>query len=100
MNLVLNEAQLIHSRAAANATWESTQDSKFSITREFTPKPERTGSTNGKSLLERNQFSRAVGAHSNASSLLLPSKGTTAEVFNRGLFHSFVNAKLLFIAIF
>ncbi|KAJ8547718.1 hypothetical protein K7X08_011304 [Anisodus acutangulus] len=84
MNLVLNHAQLIHSRAAANSTWDSTQDSKFSITRGFTTKPERSGSTNGKSLLEGIQFSRAVGAQSNASNLLLPSKGTTPEVFNRG----------------
>lgn len=84
MNLVLNQPQLIHSRAAANYTWESTQDSKFSITRGFTPKPERAGSTNGKSLLEGIQFSRPMGAQSNASSLLFPSKGTTAEVFHRG----------------
>ncbi|XP_049404620.1 squamosa promoter-binding-like protein 12 [Solanum stenotomum] len=91
MNLVHNQAQLIHSRAAANSTWESTQDSKFSITRGFTPKPERTSSTTGKSLLEGIQFSRAVGAQSNASSLLLPSKGTAAEVFNRGAKESMFN---------
>ncbi|CAN4124153.1 unnamed protein product [Withania somnifera] len=79
MNLVLNHAQLINSRGAANSNWESTQD-KFSITRGFTPKPERTDSTNGKSLLKRIQFARAVAAQSTASSLLFPSKGTTTEV--------------------
>lgn len=91
MNLVLNHTQLIHSRAAADSTWESTQDSKFSITRGFTPKTERTGNTNGKSLLEGIQLSWAVGAQSNASSLLLPSKGTTTEVFNQGAKESMFN---------
>ncbi|XP_059316475.1 squamosa promoter-binding-like protein 3 [Lycium ferocissimum] len=86
MNLTLNHAQNIYSRTAANSTWESTKDSKFSITRGFTPKPERTGSTNGHSLLEGIQFSQ-----SNASNLLLPSKGTTAEVFNRGAKESMFN---------
>ncbi|XP_047255641.1 squamosa promoter-binding-like protein 3 isoform X1 [Capsicum annuum] len=91
MNFVLNHAQLIHSRAAANSTWERTQDSKFSITRGFTPKAERTGSTNGKSLLEGIQFSGGVGAQSNASSLFLPSKGTTAEVSHQGAKESTFN---------
>nr|AUW52967.1 squamosa promoter binding-like protein 2 [Petunia x hybrida] len=92
MSLLLNSAQLIHSKAAAaSSSWESTQDTKFSITREFTLKPERAGSTNGQSLLAGNQLSRVVGAHSNTPNLLLPSKGTAAEVFNRGAKESMFN---------
>ncbi|XP_009766988.1 squamosa promoter-binding-like protein 12 [Nicotiana sylvestris] len=92
MNLVLNHSQLVQSRAAANSTWESTEETKFSITRGSTPKPERAGSTNGLSLLPGIQLSRAVGAHSNVSScLLLPSKGHTSEVFNRGATESMFN---------
>ncbi|CAN4123941.1 unnamed protein product [Withania somnifera] len=91
VNLVFNHAQLINTRAVANSTWESAQDTKFSITTGFTPKPERTGSTNGKSLLEGIQFARAVAAQSTASSLLLPSKGTIGEVFDRGAKESSFN---------
>lgn len=85
VNFVLNQVPVIHSKTAANSSWD-TQSSKFTISEEFISEPEKTTSINRQPYISGIQLPNATGMHSNPWNWPLTSKGTNAEVFGQGLF--------------
>ncbi|KAJ8563127.1 hypothetical protein K7X08_031579 [Anisodus acutangulus] len=83
VNLVFNNGPLIHSKTTADSTWETSEDSKFTITRGLTLKPYKADSTNGQSLVGGVKLSGTTEMQTNASNLYSASNGTTAEVFSQ-----------------
>nr|GLL43938.1 squamosa promoter-binding-like protein 3 isoform X2 [Ipomoea trifida] len=83
VNFVLNQVPILHSKTAANSSWD-TQSSKFTISEEFISEPEKTTSINRQPYISGIQLPNATGMHSNAWNWPLTSKGTNAEVFGQG----------------
>nr|GMD79200.1 squamosa promoter-binding-like protein 12 [Ipomoea batatas] len=83
VNFVLNQVPVIHSKTAANSSWD-TQSSKFTISEEFISEPEKTTSINRQPYISGIQLPNATGMHSNAWNWPLTSKSTNAEVFGQG----------------
>ncbi|KAK4370968.1 hypothetical protein RND71_010443 [Anisodus tanguticus] len=83
VNLVFNNAPLVHSKTTADSTWETSEVSKFTITRGLTLKPYKADSTNGQSLVGGVKLSGTTEMQTNASNLYSASIGTTAEVFSQ-----------------
>nr|QGZ12972.1 SPL12 [Lycium barbarum] len=84
MNLVFNNDPLLHSKTAADTTWETSEVSKFTITRGLTLKPYKADSINGKSLVGGVKLSGTTEMQTNASNLYSASNATTAKVFRQG----------------
>lgn len=85
MNLVFNNGPLVHSINTADSTWETSEVSKFTITRGLTLKPTKADSINGQSFVGGVKLSGTTGMRSNAYNLYSASNGTTAEVFSQGV---------------
>ncbi|MCE0481966.1 Squamosa promoter-binding-like protein [Datura stramonium] len=68
-----------------DSTWETSEVSKFTITRGSTLKPDKADSINGQSLLEGVKLSGTTGTRTNAYNLYSASNGTKAKVFSRGV---------------
>ncbi|KAL6969259.1 hypothetical protein U1Q18_028983 [Sarracenia purpurea var. burkii] len=85
MNLVLNNTPHVHTRSSANPPWESTNSSKFTLTKGYLLKSEKTGGIDGQLQLPGTELSHAIGMPGQNSSRLLPSKGTKGEVFSQGV---------------
>lgn len=86
MNLVFNNAPLVHSKPTADSTWETSEVSKFTLTRGLTLKPYKADSFNGQSLVGGFKLSGTTEMQTNASNLYSVSNDTKAEVFSQGLF--------------
>ncbi|KAG5610281.1 hypothetical protein H5410_021562 [Solanum commersonii] len=85
MNLVFNNDPLVHSKPTADSTWETSEVSKFTLTRGLTLKPYKADSINGQSLVGRVKLSGTTEMRTNASNLYSVSNGTTAEVLSQGV---------------
>lgn len=85
MNLVFNNAPLVHSKPTADSTWETSEVSKFTLTRGLTLKPYKADSFNGQSLVGGFKLSGTTEMQTNASNLYSVSNDTKAEVFSQGV---------------
>ncbi|WMV25167.1 hypothetical protein MTR67_018552 [Solanum verrucosum] len=85
MNLVFNNDPLVHSKPTADSTWETSEVSKFTLTRGLTLKPYKADSINGQSLVGGVKLSGTTEMRTNASNLYSVSNGTTAEVLSQGV---------------
>ncbi|XP_055813125.1 squamosa promoter-binding-like protein 12 isoform X2 [Solanum dulcamara] len=85
MNLVFNNGHLVHSKPTADSTWETSEVSKFTITRGLTLKPYKANSINEQSLMGGVKLSGTTEMWTNASNLYSVSNDTTAEVFSQGV---------------
>ncbi|XP_019180489.1 PREDICTED: squamosa promoter-binding-like protein 3 isoform X2 [Ipomoea nil] len=83
VNFVLNQVPVVHSKTAANSSWD-TRSSKFTISEEFISEPEKTTSINRQPYISGIQLPNATGLHSNAWNWALTSKATNAEDFGQG----------------
>lgn len=68
-----------------DSTWETSEVSKFTLTRGLTLKPYKADSINGQSLVGRVKLSGTTEMRTNASNLYSVSNGTTAEVLSQGV---------------
>ncbi|GAA0161052.1 hypothetical protein LIER_17459 [Lithospermum erythrorhizon] len=66
-------------RNAASSDWESTYESKFTITKGYTPKYDNPGLVPGQPLLTGNQASDAIRMHGNPSNGLLAPTGIASS---------------------
>ncbi|KAA8529557.1 hypothetical protein F0562_033644 [Nyssa sinensis] len=94
MSFKLNNAPLVHTRPAANPTWESTCSSKFTLTKGCLLRPKKAGGIDERPHLPDVELPYAISMLSHDSNRFLPSKGTTAEVFNQGLKESIFSSNL------
>uniref|UniRef100_A0A5B7BU47 Putative squamosa promoter-binding-like protein 2 isoform X1 n=1 Tax=Davidia involucrata TaxID=16924 RepID=A0A5B7BU47_DAVIN len=94
MSFELNNVPLVYTRPAANPTWESTCSSKFTQTKGCLLLPEKSGGIDEQAHLPGIELPHAISMLSRDSNRLLPSKGTTAEVFNQGLKESMFSSNL------
>ncbi|KAF5443564.1 hypothetical protein F2P56_036110 [Juglans regia] len=88
MNLVFDRVPLVYTSASVSSTWEDICSSKFTQTKEYPLKPEKTSDTDIQLHFPRNEMPCAITAICDDSSRLLSSKGTVGEVLNPGLFLS------------
>ncbi|CAK9137297.1 unnamed protein product [Ilex paraguariensis] len=84
MNFVLNNAPLLHSRPAADSTWETTCSSQFTLTKGFSLKPQKAGSSDGVPHLPGIQLPHAISIPGHDSNSIMSFKGTTTEVLGQG----------------
>ncbi|XP_019055864.1 PREDICTED: squamosa promoter-binding-like protein 3 isoform X2 [Nelumbo nucifera] len=94
MNLVLNRVPLIHTRPAADPTWESASDYKLTQTRGSLIRPAKAGGIDGQLHLPSNEMPNAISRHGHDSDRLLSSRGTNAEILSQGLEASGVASNL------
>lgn len=87
MSLVLDQAPSVYTRHPSNLTWDGTCSFKFGQTKEYFPKPAKGGGTGGQLNLANNGIPSSITMLYHDSSGLSPSKGTAAEVLNRGLLY-------------
>ncbi|KAG7975411.1 hypothetical protein I3843_06G097300 [Carya illinoinensis] len=85
MNLVFDRVPLVYTSASVSSTWEDICSSKFTQTKGYPLKSEKTRNTDIQLHFPRNEMPCAITALCDDSSRLLSSKGTVAEVLNPGL---------------
>ncbi|KAL3339355.1 hypothetical protein AABB24_028130 [Solanum stoloniferum] len=94
MDLVFNNAPLVHSKPTTDSTWETSEVSKFTLTRGLTLKPYKADSINGQSLVEGVKLSGTTEMRTNASNLYSVSNDSTAEVFSQGVKETMFSLKM------
>ncbi|ONI29967.1 hypothetical protein PRUPE_1G224900 [Prunus persica] len=94
MSLVLDQAPSVYTRHPSNLTWDGTCSFKFGQTKEYFPKPAKGGGTGGQLNLANNGIPSSITMLYHDSSGLSPSKGTAAEVLNRGAEESMISFNL------
>lgn len=81
-----NDASFFHTRSSENHEWENTwSGSKFTLSKGYLLKFEKTGGINGHLQLPGTDLMHAASAPCQNSSRPLPSKGSRAEVSTQGL---------------
>ncbi|KAI3467716.1 hypothetical protein Pfo_024379 [Paulownia fortunei] len=84
MSFLLNDAPLIHSRNPANTTWDSTCNSKFTLTKGYPFKSNGDGGTDEQMHMPGIRLPHVINMHGNAANGLLASKSSIPEVLNPG----------------
>ncbi|XP_050204736.1 squamosa promoter-binding-like protein 2 [Mercurialis annua] len=92
ISLGWNGVPLVHSRPNANFSWEGTSCPKFTITKEYAPKPAKIGGIDGQLHLPVNEPT-AIPTHLHDSKSLLPSKAKVlgVEALNPGSEESMIS---------
>nr|AXB72467.1 squamosa-promoter binding-like protein [Betula platyphylla] len=94
MSLVFDRVPLVYSRAAANLTWEDICNAKFTQTKEHPVKPVKARDTDMPLHFPSNEMPSIITTLCHDSGMLLPSKGTIAEVPNPGLEEPMISTEL------
>ncbi|KAI8526840.1 hypothetical protein RHMOL_Rhmol12G0028300 [Rhododendron molle] len=90
----LNDAPSVHSRSSANRPWETTSSSKFTLTKGYLMKSEKTGGVNGQLQLPGTELSHAIGTPGEDPNKLFPLKRSKPEVFTQGSKESMLSFSL------
>lgn len=83
MSFLLNNAPLIHSRNLANTTWDSTSNSKFTLTKGF---PSKFIGDEEQMHIPGIKLPHLINVQSDSTKGLLSSKSSITEVLNPGQF--------------
>lgn len=94
MGLVFDRVPFVYSRAAGSFTWEDMSSSKFTQTKEYSPKPAKARDSNIQLHFPSNEMPSSISTLCHDSSRLLPSKDTIAEVLNSGIEEPMISTEL------
>ncbi|KAL8520180.1 hypothetical protein ACS0TY_010921 [Phlomoides rotata] len=84
MSYLLNNAPLIHSRNLANTTWDSTSNSKFTLTKGFPTKFMEDGVSSDQMHIPGFKLPHLINVQSDSAKGLLAPKSSITEVLNPG----------------
>ncbi|KAH7832876.1 hypothetical protein Vadar_000955 [Vaccinium darrowii] len=90
----LNDGPFVHTQSSANPPWESTSSPKFTLTKGYLLKSEKTGGIDGQLQFPGTELSRAIGMPGQNTNKLFPSKRDKPEVFTQGSKESMLSFNL------
>lgn len=84
MSFLLNNAPVVHSRNMADTTWDSTCNSKFTVTKGYPLKSSGDGVSSEQMHMPGAKLAHFINMQNNAAKGFVESKSSVADVSNPG----------------